>query len=64
MRQTITKPKQAASPRQLDRWQLVVLSALEDVREIEVLHGKHVATRSLRRRLAALLVSMQRAERR
>lgn len=55
-RPIITKPKQAGSPRSLDRWELS-LNAIE--RE---LRGGHVADALLL--LAALRKSLRRAERR
>jgi len=56
MKKKVTKPKQAASARELDRWQITVQrisGAMVD--------GRHLDARVL---LAALLRSMRRAERR
>jgi hypothetical protein len=53
---TVTKPKQAASARQLDRWQLAVQAAIH---ALDMAHD-----RQCRRRLVMLYRSMQKAERR
>ena len=56
-RRRVTQPTQAASPRSLDRWQLAIHHALLDL----WVPGKRWKAY---RRLAALLKSMERAERR
>lgn len=68
MRKKITKPRQAASARQLDRWKLIVQAAMEDVNQMrELADFSRVAPTVVERlgdRLSGLLRSMRKAERR
>lgn len=66
MRQKITKPKQAASARQLDRWQREVQGCIDAVSAADEsprsLHPETLP--GIIERLVDLLQSMRRAERR
>lgn len=66
-RKKITKSRQSASPRTLDRWQVRVRRALEYVNQLRELRGPYFASSIIERlgaELDGLLRSLGRAKRR